>query len=88
MPSKGEGFGIVYLEAMACRCPALGLDIGGSVDALGSSPLGHVCNEENMLQVIVQQLKNSSNGAECGESVFSSKAFGSQVSALVRTLST
>lgn len=35
MPSTGEGFGIVYLEAMACGVPALGLAVGGAPDALG-----------------------------------------------------
>jgi phosphatidyl-myo-inositol dimannoside synthase len=34
MPSSGEGFGIVFLEAMASGVPALGLAVGGAVDAL------------------------------------------------------
>lgn len=34
MPSSGEGFGIVFLEAMACGLPALGLAAGGAPDAL------------------------------------------------------
>ena len=88
MPSKGEGFGIVYLEAMACGCPALGLSAGGSVDALGSSPLGHICNDESMLQAIVQHLKYSPHASKCDESAFSSSAFGRHVSALAGTLST
>jgi len=88
MPSEGEGFGIVYLEAMACGCPALGLDAGGSIDALASSPLGHVCNDENMSHAMVHLLKNSSHIVKCSKSVFSSLAFAGHVSAVVRTLST
>ncbi len=34
MPSSGEGFGITFLEAMACGTPALGLGAKGDRDAL------------------------------------------------------
>ncbi len=34
MPSVKEGFGIVFLEALACGCPVLGFDRDGSVDPL------------------------------------------------------
>jgi phosphatidylinositol alpha-1,6-mannosyltransferase len=87
MPSEGEGFGIVYLEAMACECPALGLDSGGSVDALGSSPHGHVCSRESMPRVIVRLLNNPSGIDGYSESIFSSKAFSRQVFALFESLS-
>jgi phosphatidylinositol alpha-1,6-mannosyltransferase len=38
--STGEGFGIAFIEAMACGTPAVGLAIGGSPDALGDGALG------------------------------------------------
>ena len=88
MPSEGEGFGIVYLEAMASGCPTLGLNTGGSIDALGSSPLGHICNEESLPRVIVDLLKTPPKIAQFSRSIFSSQTFSHHVSALLRKLST
>ncbi len=40
LPSRGEGFGIAFLEAMACGTRAIGLKVGGAPDALGEGALG------------------------------------------------
>lgn len=40
MPSTGEGFGIAFIEAMACGTPALGLAVGGAPDSLRHGELG------------------------------------------------
>jgi phosphatidylinositol alpha-1,6-mannosyltransferase len=40
LPSTGDGFGIVFLEAMACGVPALGLAAGGASDAFADGDLG------------------------------------------------
>jgi glycosyltransferase involved in cell wall biosynthesis len=40
MPSTGEGFGIVFLEAMGCGCPVVAGNRDGSVDALDNGKLG------------------------------------------------
>lgn len=42
MPSTGEGFGIVFLEAMACGVPVLAGNRDGSVDALMHGKLGRL----------------------------------------------
>ena len=60
MPSKKEGFGIVYLEAMACGKPALGGNQDGAVDALCQGELGALVNPDDIdeiAQTILQILQ-------------------------------
>lgn len=47
MPSKGEGFGIVYLEALACGKPTLGGNQDGAIDALCHGELGVLVNPDD-----------------------------------------
>jgi len=51
MPSKGEGFGIVYLEALACGKPTLAGNMDGSRDALADGDLGLLVDPENMDEI-------------------------------------
>ena len=52
MPSKGEGFGIVLLEAMACGIPVMASKIDGSYEALLQGKLGVVVDPRNSESVI------------------------------------
>ena len=47
MPSAGEGFGVAFLEALACGVPAIGRDLGGAADALGRG-LGEAVEEAGL----------------------------------------
>ncbi len=40
MPGRGEGFGFVFLEALACGVPAVGSQLDGSCEALMQGELG------------------------------------------------
>jgi glycosyltransferase involved in cell wall biosynthesis len=51
MPSKREGFGIVYLEAMACGKPTLAGNKDGAVDALQRGRLGALVNPDDTLEI-------------------------------------
>jgi glycosyltransferase involved in cell wall biosynthesis len=51
MPSKREGFGIVYLEAMACGKPTLGGNKDGAVDALMNGELGALVDPDDTIEI-------------------------------------
>ena len=51
MPSKGEGFGIVFLEASACGKPVVAGNKDGSADALLNGKLGMLVDPDNRNQI-------------------------------------
>lgn len=52
MPSKGEGFGIVYVEAMACGLPVIAGNKDGSTEALQFGELGTLIDPDNEGQLL------------------------------------
>lgn len=51
MPSKGEGFGIVFLEAMACGKPVIAGNKDGSVDAVLGGRIGALVDPEDVNEI-------------------------------------
>lgn len=87
MPSTGEGFGIAFVEALACGTPALGLDEDGSRDALGDGDLGSVCSQEGLFEAIVSGLSRPVDRrllARRAADRFSRARFHAHVGALVQ----
>ena len=47
MPGRGEGFGFVFLEALACGVPAVGSRLDGSREALLDGELGELADPDD-----------------------------------------
>jgi phosphatidyl-myo-inositol dimannoside synthase len=60
MPSRKEGFGIVFLEALACGTNVIGGNQDGTVDALHNGSLGKLINprkKDEITEAVMQQLQ-------------------------------
>jgi glycosyltransferase involved in cell wall biosynthesis len=58
MPSKGEGFGIVFLEALGCGKPVVAGNKDGSVDAVLNGELGALVDPDDV-NAIAKSLQNA-----------------------------
>lgn len=52
MPSRGEGFGFVYLEAMACGIPVIASKIDGGREALQNGSLGMLVHPDHSNEIV------------------------------------
>jgi phosphatidyl-myo-inositol dimannoside synthase len=83
MPSTGEGFGIVLIEAAACGIPVIGSLADGSREALRDGLLGRLVDPrkpEKLIEAVAAVLKNPSPRARAkGIDMFSTQNFRARV---------
>ena len=88
MPSTGEGFGIVFLEAAASGLPVIGGNRDGSVDALAEGRIGRLVDphsREDIEAAVVEALEGRHRALRRGAALLVS-AVCIHVDELVRTL--
>lgn len=91
MPSTGEGFGIAYLEALACGTPVVALASGGAVDPMRDGLLGRcVAPEalESALAAVLAAAPDRGSLASAVAAVFSRENQVSHAARLLEELST
>lgn len=88
MPGRGEGFGIVYLEALACGVPAVGSQLDGSREALRAGEIGELAdpNDPASVRACIMRALAKPPGIPPGLSYFNWPHFQSRVAAATRAV--
>jgi phosphatidyl-myo-inositol dimannoside synthase len=92
MPSKGEGFGIVYLEAMACGLPVIAGNKDGSTEALQFGELGTLIDPDDadeLAAALVKALTTVHYSSEVQQNMlqyFSFERFKERLQAVITTV--
>ncbi|RYY41547.1 MAG: glycosyltransferase family 1 protein [Sphingomonadales bacterium] len=85
MPSHGEGFGFVFLEAMACGVPAVASRTDGGVEAIRGGEIGITVDPEDPVSVRdgVMAALARPRGVPAGLSYFSFENFTARLRAIL-----
>jgi phosphatidylinositol alpha-1,6-mannosyltransferase len=89
MPSTGEGFGIVFLEAAAAGLPVVSGNRDGSLDALAEGRIGRLVDphsREEITAAVVDGLEGRHPASASEVERFTFTKFASHVDELVRSL--
>jgi glycosyltransferase involved in cell wall biosynthesis len=88
MPGYGEGFGFVFLEALACGVPVVGSQLDGSREALRGGELGELANPNDpaSVQVCILNALGKPLGIPPGLSYFDWAHFQHRLLAAVQQL--
>ena len=89
MPSTGEGFGIVFLEAAASGLPVIGGNCDGTVDALGEGKIGRLIEPnswEELAAALIDALEGREENAIAEVQRFRFENFSRHVDELLRDI--
>ena len=88
MPGRGEGFGFVFLEALACGVPVVGSRLDGSREALRDGELGELADptEPATIPVCILRALGKPAGIPSGLSYFDWPHFQARLATAIRSV--
>ncbi len=89
LAGRGEGFGIVLLEALASGCPVIASNLDASAEAVLHGELGTVVdpgNPQELAQAIVNALKDGRKNVPEGLDYYRRERFAQRVQDMLRCL--